>query len=321
MEFNWPWIFILLPVPFLFQGSAKKQVRRALQVPPALSEALNHLHAGHRFALNVEKLTLWFAWMALLVAIAQPWYPGDTVVQPVSGRALSLAVDLSGSMERKDFTLDGQTSDRLSVVKSVAGKFIQAREGDRLSLVLFGREAFIASPLSFDLSAIRNLLDVAGIGMAGRSTAIGDALGLAIKTLQEDPSSSKAIILLSDGTNNSGSAEPESAAEFARERDIRIHTIALGSEDNKATQKGYNTANSADLDEETLNAIATSSGGEFFRARNSDELQAIYNTIDQLERSESDSPPVIVQHDLRHWPLLFLLMALVGLSMYRRRGL
>ena len=320
MEFNWPWIFLLLPLPLLFYVPVKKQTRRALPVPYALSEALDKLQSTNKLTLNSEWISMWAIWIALLAAIAQPWHPGDTVAQPVSGRALSLVIDLSGSMERKDFMLDGQTVDRLSVVKSVAGKFIEAREGDRLSLVLFGREAFIASPLSFDLSAVRNILDVAGIGMAGRSTAIGDALGLAIKTLQNDPSSSKAIILLSDGTNNSGSAEPESAAKFASERGIRIHTIALGSEDNESTRTGYATANSADLDEKTLNAIATSSGGNFFRVKTSDELRSVYDIIDQLERTESDSPPVVIQHDLRHWPLFFSLLVLIGLSIHRWRA-
>ena len=268
--------------------------------------------------MSVEQIAMWLAWIALLLALAQPWRPGDTVVQPVSGRALAMVVDLSGSMERRDFTLDGETSDRLSVVKSVAGQFIEARQGDRISLILFGREAFVASPLSFDLDAIRIILDSAGIGMAGRSTAIGDALGLAIKTLRSDTSDSKAIVLLSDGTNNSGSAEPESAASFARDLGIRIHSVAMGSDDNEASPSGYATANSADLDEATLEAIANDSGGNYFRARSSAELSAVYQEIDKLERSESDAPPVVLQQDLRHWPLLFLLGLLSILAMRRR---
>ena len=320
MEFSWPWFFLLLPAPLLFTRKQKHQQHTpsAIHIPPTLSNALDELSASHRFNFNIESMVMWLAWFTLLFSLAQPWRPGNTVVQPVSGRALSIVVDLSGSMERKDFSLDGTTSDRLSVVKSVAGQFIEARKGDRVSLVLFGREAFIASPLSFDLDAIRSVLDSAGIGMAGRSTAIGDALGLAIKTLRDDPSSSKAIVLLSDGTNNSGSAEPESAARFASEIGIRIHSVAMGSEDDESTQSGYATANSADLDENTLKAIAKDSGGEFFRARSSSELSAVYDAIDELERTESDAPPVVLQHDLRHWPLSILL-ALLGLFAIRRR--
>jgi len=318
MEFSWPWVFLFLPAPLLFMRKKQQSASTAINIPPMLSDALDEIETSHRFNLSYEQIAMWLAWFALLLSLAQPWRPGDTVVQPVSGRALSMVVDLSGSMERKDFSLDGTISDRLSVVKSVAGKFIEARKGDRLSLVLFGREAFVASPLSFDLDAIQTLLDSAGIGMAGRSTAIGDALGLAIKTLRDDPSPSKAIVLLSDGTNNSGSAEPESAAQFAQEIGIRIHSIAMGSEDDDSAQSGYSTANSADLDEETLKAIAKDSGGQFFRARSSDELSAVYEAVDELERTDSDAPPVVLQHDLRHWPLMVLLATLIFLAIRRR---
>jgi len=291
MEFSWPWIFLLLPLPLLLKQRPQGQVPTAIKIPPLLAEALDETDASQRHVLSLDTMAMWCAWLALLISLGQPWRPGDTVVQPVSGRALALAVDLSGSMERKDFTLDGRTSDRLSVVKSVAGQFIDARGGDRISLVLFGREAFIASPLSFDLKAIGTILDSAGIGMA---------------------------LLLSDGTNNSGSAEPESAAAFARELGIRIHTIAMGSEDGDVPRSGYATANSADLDEITLNAIADASGGSFFRARNSTELKEVYQEIDQLERTESDAPPVVLQQDLRHWPLLILLALLCFLAIHRR---
>ncbi len=318
MEFSWPWIFLLLPLPLLFRQPTQGLATNALRIPTMLSRALDDLQVSSRYTMSVEQIAMWLAWIALLLALAQPWRPGDTVVQPVSGRALAMVVDLSGSMERRDFTLDGETSDRLSVVKSVAGQFIEARQGDRISLILFGREAFIASPLSFDLDAIRIILDSAGIGMAGRSTAIGDALGLAIKTLRNDTSDSKAIVLLSDGTNNSGSAEPESAASFARDLGIRIHSVAMGSDDSEASPSGYATANSADLDEATLEAIANDSGGKFFRARSSAELNAVYEEIDKLERSESDAPPVVLQQDLRHWPLLFMLGLLTILAMRRR---
>ena len=318
MEFSWPWIFLLLPLPLLFRQPTQGLATNALRIPTMLSRALDDLQVSSRYTMSVEQIAMWLAWIALLLALAQPWRPGDTVVQPVSGRALAMVVDLSGSMERRDFTLDGETSDRLSVVKSAAGQFIEARQGDRISLILFGREAFIASPLSFDLDAIRIILDSAGIGMAGRSTAIGDALGLAIKTLRNDTSDSKAIVLLSDGTNNSGSAEPESAASFARDLGIRIHSVAMGSDDSEASPSGYATANSADLDEATLEAIANDSGGKFFRARSSAELNAVYEEIDKLERSESDAPPVVLQQDLRHWPLLFMLGLLTILAMRRR---
>jgi len=212
-------------------------------------------------------------------------------------------------MERKDFTIDELNSDRLTVVKAVAGKFIEAQKGNRLSLVMFAEEAFVASPLSFDTYAVASYLNSAGIGMAGRSTAIGDALGLAIQTLRTDPAGNKAIVLLSDGTNNAGTVEPESAAALAAELSINIHTIAMGS-DTEAS--GFNTAPAADLDEDTLKSIAEQSGGAFFRARTTQELQAVYAAIDNLESAEAKTPDILLRHDLRNAALLVLFVVLLA---------
>jgi len=315
MHFSWPWIFLLLPLPLLMLRQSDSTTANAVSIPPALESQLDALTSGARFTISIRLLVSWFAWICLLSSIAQPWHPGDTQAQPVSGRAIAIAVDVSGSMERDDFTLDGIQNDRLSVVKAVAHAFIEQRKGDRVSLVLYGREAFIASPLTFDLSALGSILDGAGIGMAGRSTAIGDAIGLSIQTLQNDPAASKAIVLLSDGTNNAGSVEPESAASLAKTLSIRIHTIALGSEDTE--RKGFETANSADLDERTLKAIANDAQGQFFRARNTEDLRRIYETIDKLERAEVEAPPVIVKKDLRYWPQMMLLLAILALLQRR----
>jgi Ca-activated chloride channel family protein len=208
-------------------------------------------------------------------------------------------------MNKQDFQLDGKSDDRLSVVKNVARQFINARSGDRLSLVLYGKEAFIASPLTFDLNALSSILDGAGIGM-----------GLAIQTLNDDPARTRAIVLLSDGTNNAGSVEPESAAELANSLGIRIHTIALGSEDGEIS--GYAMAQSADLDEDTLRSVAQSSGGRFFRARSSKDLDDVYRAIDELERADVIAPPVILQTDLRVWPLSILGLLLIAVATRRR---
>lgn len=316
IQFDWPFAFFLLPVPLLVRYRRRNASASAIRIPPMLADSLATIGSSSRRSLSAINLLLWLAWICLLIAIAQPWTPGDALIQPVSGRAIAMAVDISGSMERKDFSLDGETLDRLTVVKQLANEFIQQRQGDRLSLVLYGKEAFIASPLTFDLSALGSILDSAGIGMAGRSTAIGDAIGLAIQTLQNDPSALKAIILLSDGTNNAGSVEPESAATLASTLGIRIHTIALGSDDSE--RSGYQMAQSADLDEETLQDIAKNANGEFFRAQSRQDLQSIYTRIDALERSEVDAPPVILRQDLRHWPQLALLVCLLSLCILQR---
>jgi Ca-activated chloride channel family protein len=317
MQFSSPLFFLLLPLPLLFR---LKMMQRgnAVAVPPQLETTLNQAINQQVMPINLHHILLWVGWIGLLAALAQPWRPGDTEVQPVSGRALALAVDVSGSMERRDFTLDGEVNDRLSVVKNVARDFIDNRRGDRLSLVLYGRDAFIASPLTFDLSALGDILVGAGIGMAGRSTAIGDAIGLSIQTLQHDPATSKAIVLLSDGTNNAGSVEPESAAELALSMGIRIHTIALGSQ--AVERRAYQTEQSADLDEQTLRTIAETANGKFFRASTTDDLIQVYTTIDTLERAEVDAPPVIVRQRLDFWPMCLCLAMLLILAIRQHRS-
>lgn len=317
IHIDWPWIFALLPLPLLVTSLRVRATRSSIRIPTHLTQALTDATHSSTPKFSVQMALLWLSWFTLLVALSQPWHPGKTVVQPVSGRAMAVAVDVSGSMERRDFELNGIIQDRLSIVKDVAQTFINNRQGDRISLVLYGKEAFIASPLTFDLASVNSILASAGIGMAGRSTAIGDAIGLSIQTLSKDPSTLKAIVLLSDGTNNAGSVEPESAATLANTLGIRIHTIALGSEDTKTS--GYKLAQSADLDEETLIAVAELSQGSFYRAKTYDDLQDIYTTIDALERTEVNAPPVILRHDLRHWPLYILLFSLL-LQTYIKRA-
>ena len=313
MSFEWPWMFVLLPMPLLapvVERFFKPRVsHEAIAIPPRLESALNSIDSEAVQHRRLIKLLPWLCWCLLVFAIAQPSFKGNSLSRFADGRAIALAIDLSGSMERDDFSIDELSSDRLSVVKVVASKFIQAQKGNRLSLVLFAEEAFVASPLSFDTKAVAGYLQSAGIGMAGRSTAIGDALGLAIQTLRTDPARNKAIVLLSDGTNNAGTVEPESAAELAAELSIRIHTIAMASDQQAG---GYDTSPSADLDEATLKTIAESSGGEFFRAQTTEELQSIYAAIDDLESAESKTPDVLLQHDIRNIALLILFILLLG---------
>lgn len=308
VSFSWPWIFLLLPLPLLWRLFPAKQATDAIAVPTRLAKALDSVQAKPLNQPLLQHIIPWVCWVLLLLAIAQPSITGNALSRTADGRAMAIAIDLSGSMERKDFILDELASDRLSVVKAVAGQFIEAQKGNRLALVLFAEEAFVASPLSFDTRAVASYLHSAGIGMAGRSTAIGDALGLAIQTLRSDPASNKAIVLLSDGTNNSGTVEPESAAELAAELSINIHTIALASD---ALASGYATSPSADLDEQTLQRIAEKSGGKFFRARTTQELQAIYTRIEQLATAEAKTPDILLQHDIRNPILLMLFVVLL----------
>ena len=315
LNFTWPLVLLLLPLPLLMRAPFFQRTRNnndgidAISIPPRLATALNSIQSAGSTGQWLPKAIPWICWSLLLLAVAQPSITGNAVAHTASGRAITLAIDLSGSMERDDFSLDGQSSDRLSVVKRVAGEFITNQKGNRLGLVLFAQEAFVASPLSYDTNAVRGYLDSAGIGMAGRSTAIGDALGLAIQTLRHDPASEKAIVLLSDGTNNAGTVEPESAAMLASELGISIHTIAMASEKEAS---GYETSPSADLDEATLKRIAEQSSGVFFRATTTEDLSAVYKEIEKLDLAETDAPDVLLQHDLRNPILLLLFVLLLG---------
>lgn len=317
VTFAWPWAFLLLPLPLLAcrLGRSAGDRDKAIAVPPLLAEAFENIESRDAHGGTFGKVLPWLAWLLLVAAIAQPSLVGGSEVRPASGRAMVVAIDLSSSMERKDFVLDGRTVDRLTALKAVARAFILAREGDRIGLVLFGDEAFAAAPVSYDLAAVSNALEEAAIGMAGRATAIGDALGLAIVKLRDDPAPAKVIVLLSDGTNNSGETEPEDAARLAASLGIRVQTIGLGSE--KETSAGDPIDPSADLDEATLKRIAAESGGQFFRARTTDELRAVYAEIDAVERSTADAPPTVPRLDIRNWLLLALAASLAALCLAR----
>jgi Ca-activated chloride channel family protein len=220
-------------------------------------------------------------------------------------------------MERKDFELDGMSVDRLTALKAVATDFVEKRAGDRIGLVLFGEGALSAAPVSFDLSALANAISEAEIGMVGRTTAIGEAIGLALVKLRDDPAAEKTVILLSDGTNNAGRAEPEDAARLAAKLSVRIHTIGMGSAPAEAAGPIHP---SADLDEATLKRVAQETGGRFFRARTTAELAAVYAEIDRLETSEAVAPPIVPRTDLRNVALVALALLLLALATREARG-
>lgn len=330
IEVSWPYIFLLLPIPLLLSlATSQSKARRSentIKIAPRLASALHQLDKKPGIAQRLldsriwRLILLWVAWIALLVAIAQPTRPENSTAQAASGRAMTVLIDLSTSMERRDFKINDEPVDRLTVVKAIASKFINNRTGDRIGLVLFGSEAFTGSPLSYDLASVNHVLQSSGIGMAGRTTAMGDALGLAIQSLREDPAQEKAIVLLSDGTNNAGTAEPEDAARLAATLGIKIYTIGLGSDASSNEQQQFQSA-SADLDENTLKTIAIESNGEFFRAHTASELQTIYQKIDELERTDQNAPPLIIKRDLRNiFVLIALLSVLIALLLNAASG-
>ena len=228
-----------------------------------------------------------------------------------------LAVDLSGSMKRRDMKVGNQWLSRLEVVKQVAGEFIERRDGDRIGLILFGTRAYLQAPLTFDRPTVRTLLEEAVIGLAGEQTAIGDAIGLGVKRLRERPAGNRVLILLTDGANTAGEVHPMDAARFAAKLNLTIYTIGVGA-DVAMMRRLYGTARvnpSADLDEPTLAAIARATGGRYFRARETRELVDIYRTLDELEPVIGDEEQFRPTSELFQWPLalaLFLVIVLMA---------
>jgi len=266
---------------------------------------------------------LWVIWGLILISAARPQFVGEAVALPATGRDLLMAVDLSGSMQEEDFQLDGEWVDRLTATKAVAREFIGRRVGDRIGLILFGRETYLQTPLTFDRATVQTLLDEAVIGLAGTETAIGDAIGLGIKTLVEADieEQRRVLVLLTDGANTAGAVDPLKAAHLARDRGMVIYTIGIGADELMIRSLfGVRRVNpSADLDERTLTSIAQGTGGAYFRARDTEELEEIYSILDELEPAAGEESGFRPVAEYFPWPLgvavsLALMWALANLG-------
>lgn len=323
----WPWLLLLLPLPWLVRRwwpPATATGGAALFAPFALGLAGTgdqpEVSASARWRLGLAALV----WLCLLAAAARPQWLGEPAPLPQEGRNLVLAIDVSGSMETPDLMLDGSQANRLDVVKQVAGEFVENRSGDRVGLILFGRQAYLQAPLTFDHVTVRHFLNEAVIGVAGRETAIGDAIGLGVKRLREAPGGEAVLILLTDGQNTAGAVSPRQAAELAAQTGLRIHTIGIGAERMRVRGLlGTRLVNpSADLDEATLKAIAEATGGRYFRARSREDLEAVYDRLDELEPVADESHVVRPVTALYPWPLgvalLLSLLLAVGPVMRRK---
>jgi len=328
IELLWPWALALAPLPVLVRLLLPplEQPLAALTVP-----SISRFRGADASAARPARrrpvgtlILLWIAWFAVVTAVARPQWIGDPVSLPTSGRDMILAVDLSGSMGTEDMQLGDQIVNRLVVVKDVVGQFIERRAGDRIGLILFGTNAYVQAPLTFDLATVNRLLIEAPIGIAGGRTAIGDAIGLAVKQLRQRPASERILVLLTDGASNSGEVSPEDAAALAKASGIRIYTVGVGADAMRmpglfGALTGGIINPSAEMDEESLTAIAELTGGRYFRAQNTEELIGIYDLIDQLEPVEQDPQTYRPTIALYHWPL-GLAWSLVGLIVMLRAG-
>ena len=307
----WPWLLLALPLPFIVRAVMSPVIGKqdaGLKVPSFKGFAVLSDRSEVEQLLNWRFWIVVVSWILLVLAAAKPERIGDELEVPVSGRNLMLAVDLSGSMDAKDFELGNRRVDRLTATKAVASDFINRREGDRIGLILFGERAYLQVPLTLDRKTVNILLLEAFIGLAGEKTAIGDAITLAVKRIydQGGEGGEQVLILLTDGANTAGQIDPIKAAELARQIGLRIYTIGIGAEQMVVSSitGGMRRVNpSADLDEATLTKIAELTGGRYFRAKDTAGLQDIYRLLDEFEpvaEPEAGFRPITA---LYYWPL------------------
>jgi Ca-activated chloride channel homolog len=317
-EFAWPWMVVALPLPWLWRRWLKPAAPgQALHLPQPGVQLIKVLgNTAH----GIVPWLMALAWLCLLTAAARPQWVGPPQAQQRSGRALMLAVDLSGSMRTQDMDLAGQPVSRFEAVEAIAGDFIRRRSGDEMGLILFGSQAFLVTPLTYDLSAVRAQLQSAVVGLAGTETAIGDAIAVSVKRLSAMPEQARVLVLLTDGVNNSGNITPREAARAAKAAGVRIYTIGVG-----ATQMtvpgffGNQLINpSADLDADMLTTIAQETGGQFFRATDGNELANAYRAIDALEPMPQQGPTLRPRHELFRWPLAAAILLLLLVIVPRR---
>jgi len=327
LEFAWPWMFLLLPLPILaWWWLPPYRARQAsVQVPffDRLAAATGQVPQRGAVVLRrraVQMIVATLVWVLVVAALARPQWVSDPVTREVSARDLVLAVDISGSMDQRDFrTPDGQMLTRLDGVKRVIGDFIARRHGDRIALILFGTRPYVQVPFTQDLDTAQQLLDQTQVGMAGQQTAIGDTIGLAIKTLENSAAQQKILILLTDGNDTASRVPPEHAADIARQNDIAVYTVGVG-------DPAASGENRVDLG--VLKAVASTTHGQFFRAEDGAQLQAIYADIDRLVPAKLQTLSWRPKLPLFQWPLgaaviialLLWLALLVGSEWSRRRA-
>ena len=321
MSLLWPWALAILPLPFLLRlliPRAKQSNDAALQVPHLSDYQLGENEAYVNKSSRWPLLLYTLAWICLVIAAARPQWTGEPVELPVSGRDLMLAIDISKSMDHP-IRHNSSSVSRITATKAVASSFIEKRVGDRIGLILFADQAYVQAPLTFDRATVNILLQEAFTGLAGQATAIGDAIGLAVKrvskqrgdntsstAIQKNISDDRVLILLTDGVSNRGEITPLKAAELAAKKGLKIYTIGIGNR------------GSRELDETTLREIARITGGQYFRAYNTADLLKIYSLLDQLEPVEKEVKSYRPIKALFYLPLsaALLLAALLALFVY-----
>ncbi|WP_182869591.1 VWA domain-containing protein [Rhodopirellula sp. JC639] len=302
--FAHPVLLALLPLPLIIRWfiPPSRQPRPAVRVPflPRLVASQVQPIARSTSTGRSTQAVTWTVWTLLVIALARPQVLQPPIERTVPTRDLLLLVDLSGSMQHEDFTdASGQTVDRLAAVKEVLGEFLLHRQGDRVGLVVFGNSPFLQVPFSTDLELSRRLLEETAVGMAGPRTALGDAIGLGIELFKRSDAPAKTMIALTDGNDNASAVPPREAARVARDRQITIHTIAMGDPTTVGEEK---------IDEEELKSVAKATGGEMFLALDRGELAKVYQQLDEIETREEKTIRHQPRRDVYHVPVAAALL-------------
>jgi len=307
LQFAYPWMFLVLPLPLLVHRLAPPHHEPRLAVYVPFMRVLARVAGGASAAGTVitrrrrmQLVQVVLAWLAIVTAAARPLWLGEPIIRELPMRDLLVALDLSGSMETRDFTdTGGETAERLTAAKQVLDQFLARREGDRVGLVFFGSAAFVQSPFTDDLDVVRELLDEAQVRMLGPRTVLGDAIGMAIPLFERSDIEERVLIALTDGNDTGSLVPPVRAAEIAHDQGVRIFTIAMGDPQAAGEQA---------LDEATLQAVADTTGGGYYHADDRAELEAVYAELDRLTPREVESQSYRPQHELFHWPLGFAIV-------------
>lgn len=333
--FAYPLIFLLLLLPFIYRALApivKGMYGDALEVPQTFMNAISGIStkSGSKFATSVSGKTtnllklalLYLVWVLLVCTVARPQLVGEPIPLRTYSREILLVIDISNSMLEPDFNIEGRRVDRLTAVKKAASNFIRNRADDKVGLILFATNAYLQAPMTYDKKSVEKILWSADAGMAGSSTAIGDALGLALKTLRKGENlDKKVIILLSDGENNDGSLNIAEAVNLAKKEGIKTYTIGVGTEGSLVQSMfGFNIKmGSNGFNDKELKQIAEATQGSYFKASDTEGLQKIYQTIDKLEPTENQDIYIQEVQELYYFPLIFALFLAGGLILWSRR--
>ena len=328
-QFLYPQMFWLLFLPFVIYWVLSRiddTYGEAISIPflkdlkdiKYKAEHSKLMNISHPIVVSLKFFYLFIVWGLLVTAVARPQHVGEPYHLKSENRDIMLVVDISNSMQQPDFSTRTQRIDRMTAVKHVVSQFIGKRTEDRVGLVLFGTLAYLQSPLTFDKRAVQEILLNTDAGMAGNSTSIGDALGIALKNLKDEKQKdNKVIILLTDGENNDGSLSMAQAIDLAEKEGIKIYTIGVGGD--ISFMSSFFSLRSNELDEKSLKALANKTKGNYFRAKDLNSLNEIYKRIDELEPQSDEGSVVQEIKELFYVPLLIAFICLAFLLILPRR--